>query len=71
MFMKKLGWTYDTASDGLIAVNKHRESSIPFDVILMGRFRQPTSIIGFLLTPRILDRYLDACNGWYYCNKTY
>ncbi|KEY71306.1 hypothetical protein S7711_05898 [Stachybotrys chartarum IBT 7711] len=36
MFMKKLGWTYETASDGLIAVSKHKESSVPFDVILMG-----------------------------------
>jgi hypothetical protein len=70
MFMKKLGWTYETASDGLIAVSKHKESSVPFDVILMGKFRLPTSIVESLLRPRILDRHLDACNGWCHCNKT-
>ncbi|KAE8552201.1 hypothetical protein EYB25_006095 [Talaromyces marneffei] len=34
-FIRKLGHTYETASNGLIALNKYKESSTPFNLVLM------------------------------------
>ncbi|KAI9155617.1 Sensor histidine kinase GacS [Paramyrothecium foliicola] len=34
-FVKKLGWAYDTASDGLVALNKYKESPGIYKVVLM------------------------------------
>lgn len=35
--MGKLSWTFDTASDGLEAVNKYKESPSRYKVLLMGK----------------------------------
>lgn len=35
-FMRKIGSSYETASNGLIAVEKYKKSSRRFDFILMG-----------------------------------
>lgn len=35
-FMRKIGCTYDTASNGLIALEKYMTSSRQYDFVLMG-----------------------------------
>jgi response regulator RpfG family c-di-GMP phosphodiesterase len=37
-FMRKIGCSYDTASNGLIALEKYRVSQRRFDFVLMGQF---------------------------------
>lgn len=36
-YMRKLGWEYDTASNGLIALKKYQESPASYRVLLMGK----------------------------------
>lgn len=37
LFMRKLGCSYDTASNGLIALEKYKMSENAYDFVLMGR----------------------------------
>jgi response regulator RpfG family c-di-GMP phosphodiesterase len=37
-FMRKIGCSYDTASNGLIALEKYKVSQRRFDFVLMGQF---------------------------------
>lgn len=47
-FMRKIGSSYETASNGLVAVEKYKKSSRRFDFILMGTSflqKDPASIL--------------------------
>lgn len=35
-FMRKIGCSYDMASDGLVALEKYKESKQPYSFVLMG-----------------------------------
>lgn len=66
-FMRKIGCSYDTASNGLIALEKYTSSSRKFDFVLMGMPQ-------FFLYPSahcliLLSRLIDAYNGWSRLNK--
>lgn len=37
-FMRKIGCSYNTATNGLVALEKYINSSQPFDFVLMGMF---------------------------------
>lgn len=37
MFMRKIGCHYDTASNGLIALEKYKQSEIAYNFVLMGK----------------------------------
>lgn len=37
MFMRKIGYYYDTASNGLIALEKYKQSKITYNFVLMGK----------------------------------
>jgi PleD family two-component response regulator len=52
-FMRKIGCSYDTASNGLIALEKYKASKRRFDFVLMGQsiFAPFTSNSGPQLTP--------------------
>lgn len=52
-FMRKIGCSYDTASNGLIALEKYKASERRFDFVLMGQsiFTPLTSNSGPQLTP--------------------
>lgn len=36
-FMRKIGFTYETASNGLIALEKYKSCDRRFDYVLMGK----------------------------------
>lgn len=37
--MRKIGCQYETASNGLIALEKYRSASRPYNFVLMGKFQ--------------------------------
>ena len=45
-FMRKIGCNYETASNGLIALEKYMASEKPYDYVLMGTF--PYHLLPFL-----------------------
>lgn len=59
-FMRKIGCNYDTASNGLIALEKYMASERPYDYVLMG-----TSTIPCFKPSHahITTRYIHARHG--------
>lgn len=62
-FMRKLGHTYDTASNGLTALEKYKSCDRRFDFVLMGQyfFVQLDFLLVFLANS---TRHINARHGW-------